>query len=341
MNKSAKSIIQFFVFLAIGVLLVWLSLKQVAPHKEEVLNAFRSADYFWVVVSLLVSLFSHFLRAYRWNYLLKPLNHKVKLVNANCHVLVGYFANYIPPRIGEVIRCTLAARYDKVPFEVGFGTVITERIVDTFVFIVIFVITLFVEFSNLIGLANHYIFDPLKVKLSGISESPVKLTILLIVVAVCVGGFLFFRKKLAGLLKGKFGNMIKGFGEGLGSIRKMEKPGTFVVLSLLIWASYLFSLFFCFFAISGTSQLGISEALTLLLFGTIGVIVSPGGAGIYQIILTEILLHTYKIDEVSAFALPWLSWGSQFILIATFGVISLIVLPLVNKNKNVVSQPTQ
>lgn len=341
MNKSAKSIIQFFVFLAIGVLLVWLSIKQVAPHKEEVFNAFRNADYFWVVVSLLISLFSHFLRAYRWNYLLKPLNHNVKLVNANCHVLIGYFANYIPPRIGEVIRCTLAARYDKVPFQVGFGTVITERIVDTFIFLAIFVITLFVEFSNLIGLANHYVFDPLKTKLGGISENPTKLIVVIVIGVVCISAFLFFRKKLAGLLKGKFGNVIKGFAEGLGSIRKMEKPGVFIVLSLMIWASYLFSLFFCFFAIKGTSGLSISEALTLLLFGTIGVIVSPGGAGIYQIILTEILLHTYHIEEVAAFALPWLSWGSQFLLIATFGIISLIVLPLVNKNKDVVSQPTQ
>jgi uncharacterized protein (TIRG00374 family) len=336
-NKSAKSAIQFFVFLAIGALLVWLSLKQVAPHKDEVINAFKSADYFWVSISLIVSMFSHFLRAYRWNYLLSPLGQKVKLVNANCHVLIGYFANYIPPRIGEVIRCTLAAKYDKVPFEIGFGTVITERIVDTFIFLFIFVITLFVEFSNLFGLANHYIFDPLQIKLAGISQSPTKLIIVLSIGVILLGAFLFFRKKLAGLLKGKFGKMLKGFAEGLGSIRKMEKPWTFVALSLLIWASYLFSLYFCFFAIAGTSGLGVSEALTLLLFGTLGVIVSPGGAGIYQIILTEILLHTYHIENVAAIALPWLSWGSQFVMLVILGVISLIVLPIINRNKYVVS----
>jgi hypothetical protein len=195
-NKSAKSAIQFFVFLAIGALLVWLSLKQVAPHKDEVINAFKSADYFWVAISLIISMFSHFLRAYRWNYLLSPLGQKVKLVNANCHVLIGYFANYIPPRIGEVIRCTLAAKYDKVPFEIGFGTVITERIVDTFIFLFIFVITLFVEFSNLFGLADHYIFSPLQNKLGGLSESPAKLIVLLTIGLISIVAFLFFRKKL-------------------------------------------------------------------------------------------------------------------------------------------------
>ena len=80
---------------------------------------------------VLVSLFSHFLRAYRWNYLLKPAGYTVKTSNAIGAVLVGYFANYGLPRMGEITRCTLVTRYDKVPFEVALGTVITERIIDT------------------------------------------------------------------------------------------------------------------------------------------------------------------------------------------------------------------
>lgn len=337
MNKSTKSILQVVFFLAIGTLLVWLSLKQVGPHKEDVINAFRNANYFWVIISLIVSIFSHFLRAYRWNYLLKPLGYKVNLVNASCHVLIGYFANYIPPRLGEVVRCTLASKYDKVPFQVAFGTVITERIVDTFVFAAIFVFTLFFEFSNLIGLANEYIFDKVKPKLQGLFNNPLKLIIVIAVIVILTSAFFYFRKRMASLLKGKFGNIMKGFAEGLGSIRKMEKPLGFVILSFLIWASYFYSLYFCFFAIPGTSGLGQSEALTLLLFGTFGVILSPGGIGAYQIILTGILLTTYHIDKVSAIALPWLSWGSQFIMLVVLGVASLIVLPIINRNKNVVS----
>ncbi|MDZ4663674.1 MAG: lysylphosphatidylglycerol synthase transmembrane domain-containing protein [Bacteroidota bacterium] len=337
MNKSARSILQLLIFLAIGALLVWLSLRQVAPQKDNVIKAFQSANYFWVIISLVIAVISHMLRAYRWNYLLNPLGHNVGFINANCHVLIGYFANYIPPRLGEVVRCTLAAKYDKVPFEVAFGTVITERIVDTFVFLVIFVFTLFLEFSNLIGLANKYVFDKLSPKLEGLYNNPVKLIIVIASLMIALSVFLFFRKKLANLLKGKFGSIIKGFGEGLGSIRKMERPVMFVILSFLIWTSYFYSLYFCFFAISGTSDLGQSEALTLLLFGTFGVIVSPGGIGAYQIILTGILIGTYHIDEISAFALPWLSWGSQFVMLVVLGVISLIVLPIINRNKNVVS----
>src|SRR4051812_22715939 len=130
MTKNTRSLIQFIVLLGIGVLLIWLSLKQVAPEKDNILNAFRSANYFWIAMSMAIAFFSHFLRAYRWNYLLRPVGHSTRLLNAICYVLVGYFANYGIPRMGEITRCTLAAKYDKVPFEVGFGTVVTERIID-------------------------------------------------------------------------------------------------------------------------------------------------------------------------------------------------------------------
>jgi len=336
--KNTKSIIQFVILLGIGILLIWLSLRKITPQQQgEIFYAFKTADYFWVAVSLLIAFISHFLRAYRWNYLLAPLGYKTKLINANCHVLIGYLANYGIPRMGEVSRCTLAAKYDKVPFEVAFGTVITERIVDFFIFLLIFLLTLAVQFTELIGLANEWVFDPLKIKLSGISQNPVKLIVLISAVIIFVGGFLFLRKRIAGKLKGKFGTIIKGLGEGLGSIRKMKNPIQFVILSLSIWMCYFYSLYTCFFALSGTAHLGHKECLTLLLFGTFGVIFAPGGLGAYPYIISTILITTYGLANVPAIALPWLSWTSQLILILVLGLISLIVLPIYNKEKNVVS----
>ncbi|MCE3227411.1 MAG: hypothetical protein K0S32_1962 [Bacteroidetes bacterium] len=340
--KNTKSIIQFVVLLGIGILLIWLSIRKITPEqKADIFTAFRTADYTWLIISLLVSFISHFLRAFRWNYLLEPLGHRTSLINSTCHVLIGYLANYGIPRMGEVTRCTLAAKYDKVPFEIALGTVITERIVDFFVFLIIFMFTLLVQFQELIGLANKFIFDPLKNKLSGIAQSPVKIIVLALVIVGAIAGFIFLRKKLSSLLKGKLGGIVKGLGNGIGSIRKMKKPVRFVLLSFLIWASYFYSLYFCLLSIKGTSHLGQDECLTLLLFGTFGVIFAPGGLGAYPLILGWILINTYNVGEASAFALPWLSWTSQFILIVTLGTISLVVLPIYNRNKNVVSQPVK
>jgi uncharacterized membrane protein YbhN (UPF0104 family) len=146
--------------------------------------------------------------------------------------------------------------------------------------------------------------------------------------------FLFLRKKVIALLKGKLGNIIKGLGKGIGSIRNMKKPLHFIVLSILIWLCYFYSLYMCFFALSGTENLGQGTCLTLLLFGTFGVILSPGGLGAYPAIISGILITTYSVSEEWAFALPWLAWTSQLILILILGLLSFIILPIYNRKKN-------
>ena len=310
-----------------------------APEKDKIIESFQNANYFWIGLAMFISFFSHFFRALRWNYLLKPLGYSTRLVNATCHVLVGYLANYGIPRMGEVSRCSLAAKYDKVPFEVAFGTVITERIVDFMIFILIFFLTLAFQFTELIGLANKLIFDPLASRFGSASDHPVQITLLLLSIAALSYAAWAFRKKFSTLLMGRVGNVIRGMGKGLGSIRKMKNPWGFVFLSLLIWASYFYSLYVCFFALTSTSHLGQSECLTLLLFGTFGVVLSPGGLGAYPAIIGGILLYTYNIDVAGSFALPWLSWTCQFVLVVVLGLAALIVLPFYNRKRNVVSQP--
>lgn len=337
MNKSTKSIIQFIVLLGVGILLVWLSFRSVWTEKEKILDSFKSANYFWVGISVLISFFSHFLRAYRWNYLLKPAGYSVKPANALGAVLVGYFANYGLPRMGEITRCTLVTKYDDVPFEVALGTVITERIVDMLLLIAIFFITLFAQFSQLKELSVKYLYEPLMLKLNGVSEHPTKFIILISILLVGTIALFLIRKKISGLLKGKFGNIIMGFGKGLSSVKDIDKKFQFIALSLAIWASYFYSLYVCFFAFEGTSHLGQSECLVLLLFGTFGVVFSPGGLGAYPAIVTALLTY-YGIEQISAFSFPWMSWTSQFILIVVLGLLSLILLPIINKSKaNVVS----
>lgn len=339
MNKSTNSIIQFVILLSVGILLTWLSVNSVWGERDKILNSFKTANYFWIGISVLISLFSHFLRAYRWNYLLKPAGYSVKISNAIGAVLVGYFANYGLPRMGEITRCTLVTKYDKVPFEVALGTVITERIVDLILLMIIFVLTLFAQFSQLSGLASEYIFYPFVKKLSRLSSHPTYFILLIILLVLFFVGLFLIRKKIANLFTGKFGVIVKGFAKGLSSVKDMENKFQFIAFSIAIWAAYFYSLYFCFFAFEGTSQLGQSECLVLLLFGTFGVAFSAGGLGAYPAIITALLISTYHVDKISAVAFPWMAWTSQFILIVLLGIISLIVLPLINRNKteNVVS----
>jgi uncharacterized protein (TIRG00374 family) len=333
LNKKTKSVVQFIVLLSIGIVLVWLSFKSVWTEKDRILESFKSANYFWIFISMLISFFSHFLRAYRWNYLLKPTGHSLNIGNSLGSVLVGYFANYGLPRMGEITRCTLVTKYNKVPFEIALGTVITERIVDMFLLIIIFFLTLFAQFRQLKDLTAEYIYQPLLNKFGNFSSNPAKLAILIGALVIVIGGFYFFRKKFSNVFKGKLGNIIKGFAKGLSSVKDVEGKFQFILLSMAIWVSYFYGLYVCFFAFEGTSHLGQSECLVLLLFGTIGVIFTPGGLGVYPALISSLLIYTYHVDQVTAFAFPWMTWTSQFVLIVVSGLISLLVLPIINKSK--------
>lgn len=336
MKAKGKSIIQTVILAALGIVFVWFAYGQIEKNKTEIISAFTNADYFWVFVCAFIGFLSHVVRAYRWKYLLEPLGYKTSFLNAFAAVFIGYFGNYAPVmRLGEVYRATIVDRYEKIPFQTGFGTIITERLVDTLLLFVIFGLTLLFQFSELIGLSNKYIFDPIGEKFGAMST--VKVTVLAVIGIAFIGGIFFLRKKIGGKLQGKFGNFIKGFLDGLLSIRKMKNFGAFAFFSVLIWAMYFYSLYACTNALPETSGVGHKQCLTLMLFGTVGVVFSPGGLGAYHLIVAGILTY-YGIEEGASIALPWLVWTSQFIIITVFGLLSIALLPIINKNKNVVQQ---
>lgn len=335
MTKKTKSIIQYIVFFAIAAVLIWLVSKQVADKKEEIIKAFQTADYFWVGVAGIVSIIGHLLRALRWNYLLEPMGHKARIVNSTGAVFIGYLVNYAVMRMGEISRCTIIAKYDKIPFEKAFGTVITERIVDFILLIIVFGFTLLLQFSELFGLSDQYIFSPLKSKMQVFFDKPILGITALVVMFIGMIGLFLLRKKISKMLTGKFGKTLKGFGQGISSVKQTKNKGMFTLLSLGIWVTYLLGIYFSFFAFKETAHLGIDIALVLLLFGTFGVAFAPsGGLGAYQLILFNVLTF-YLIPTGAAFALPWVIWATQLIVIVVIGLISFIALPIYNKEKNV------
>jgi hypothetical protein len=87
-----------------------------------------------------------------------------------------------------------------------------------------------------------------------------------------------------------------------------------------------------FLCLPGTRELGLDAGLSVLLFATIGIILVPGGIGIYPTIVVGILL-VYNIQETTGYAIGWLIWSAQTIMMLIAGTISLILLPVFNKKK--------
>ena len=168
MTDNIKSIIKFVVFLSIGLGLLALAFVNLDLDYDKVMNGFKSANYFWIGMALLVSVLSHFLRAIRWNQMLEPMGTKPSAIHAFNAVMIGYLFNFAIPRMGEVSRCGVLNRTDKIPINQSLGTVVVERVFDMIILLVVTALVLLLQFDVLFGFFNETFFQPImqKVKMS-------------------------------------------------------------------------------------------------------------------------------------------------------------------------------
>ena len=319
--------------------MIWLALRSLTEEdKATISKAFDETDYFWIIFPTLLSGLSHFLRAMRWRLLIQPLGYTPKLYNTFFALMVGYMANLAIPRLGEVSRCGVLTKYEKIPFTESFGTVIAERAIDLLCLILIFMGTLIFQFEELWGLTNERILNPLSSKLTQLSQNGTFLWVALIVVVLAVVGVAFLIKKSKGVLLKKIKELALGFWDGLKSVKNIKRPYLFVLHTLLIWFLYTYVLYISFSCFKELSVLGFGAALAAMLFGSLGIVFVPGGTGAYQALVTETLTSAYKAPFAFAFAFSWLIWSAQFIFLLLAGVISLILLPVLNREAVVEKQ---
>lgn len=318
--------------MGIGIALVYLIVRKITPVEwQNIKLAALNANYFWVVASLVLSALSHLLRALRWRLLIEPIDKKPGVANTFFAVIIGYMASYAIPRLGEVSRCGVLSKYEKITFAGLVGTVIVERVVDLIMMFLFFVVMIVMNLNSKVytivkAKASTFLED----KWSSIQHSnPV---LLILIAIVLIGGAWFLYKKkdhLFGFAK-KF---INNFLVGIKSVGHLKSPLLFWAYSIAIWIVYLLVAYVCFNCLAETSHLTLSDALIVLIFGTVGVIVpTPGGMGAYQYLVKSVLASVLLISSSNAFTFAWISWGSQLILIVFLGLISLILLPIINKD---------
>jgi len=326
------NILKILFFLGLGIVLIWLALRKTTD--EEFANikiSLLNANYFWISLSIVISGLSHFFRALRWKLLLNPLGYKPKTSNTFFAVMVGYLANFAIHRMGEVTRCGLLTTYEKVPFTTGFGSVISERALDVVCLLIIFFVALGMEFDRISGIANDLVFNTVSEKLHALMQQQTAVIIIVLTLILIAGTLFYFRKKIQSLFSEKAKGFIGGIWNGLISIKNVDKPVLFIIYTLLIWAMYILQVYVCFFAFPETAGLSIMVAVVIVVFGSLGVMATPGGTGAYQLIVIQILTSIYLISYTSSFAFAWAVWTSQFVFIVFTGFLSLILLALLNK----------
>ncbi|PUZ20315.1 hypothetical protein GA0116948_114105 [Chitinophaga costaii] len=331
MSKTLKQVLNIVVFLGIGLLLIWLANHDMtAADRADIVAAFKRANYWLVLPAMIIGVFSHLFRAARWNLLIAPLGFKPRLINSFFSVMVGYLVNLGVPRVGEISRCAVLARYEKIPAEKLIGTLIAERAVDVVCLLLLILATIISQLALLGDLFQEKMI-PLKQKIHNANYVQWLIGLVLLALLVLVLRWLF--KKMGQIkLVQKVRAMARGVMEGLLSIGKMKNKWMFLTYTLLIWGAY-FSMLYCgFFCLEETSHLGLKAAMAVLSMGSIGMIVTPGGIGAYPPLVQETLL-LYNISKNVGKAFGWIIWLAQTILVITLGLISLICLPIVNRER--------
>ncbi len=335
MKKRILTITKYLFFLALGIFLVWFSVKDFTEKdKQDFFASVQAADYKWIFLSIFLGILSHISRAIRWIMLMEPVGYTPGRANTFFAVMVGYLANFAFPRLGEVTRCGVLSKYEKIPFPVAFGTVIAERAVDLICLGIIFLVTFFSMFDSIYGLTDAYILTPLAEKLGRIAGTPLLFWGIIGSLAAIVFLFLLLRNKIGGMLSGKVKEMLKGFWTGLMSIRKMRSPGMFIAHTIFIWVMYYTMLHVCFFSFEETSGMSIGQGMTVLIMGAVGIMFTQGGIGAYHFLVSKTLTSSLAgISIPVAGAFSWVVWASQFVTILLTGVISLILLPILNREQ--------
>lgn len=327
MDKRLKSILQVIVSLAIGFFLIWIIYKDLSEEdKANVVNSFREANYWWIVASMAVAILSHVFRAYRWKYPLEALDLKIDLPSRFAAVMIGYLANLAFPRLGEVTRCAVLARYKKMPFEKLFGTVLAERLVDAILLLMIIILAVVIQVDVLRDfIANS--FGPLLDR----AQNLVLLAMIgIIVLALAFIGWKFLQRSGHPLAL-KFRSKLLGLVDGFATLKHMEGQVGFYFHTLMIWLSYVLMFVLTFNSFPETAQVPLGGMLAAFALGGITIVVVQGGLGAYPLAIM-LILGLYGVSEPLGYAFGWIVWTAQTLMIILAGFLSVIALPLLNTN---------
>ncbi len=264
--------------------------------------------------------------------MLRPIGYNPSYWNTFFSVMIMYFFNLFVPRLGEVTRCSILAKYENVPVEKSIGTMVTERLIDVICLGLVVLITLL-----LMGKANFLaMYDTFQQKTAGLSGGTIS-TILkwsipfLIIFGILGYSLLFIRKHGVDALKEQMKNRIRSLMTSVFSVKDVKEIPQFLVLTVSLWLTYLVMFYINYKALPETSSLPIVSALLCLIFGPMAVVITPGGIGIFPIIIQTILV-TFGVNPNSALAIGMIAWAVQTIGMLLGGMLSLLLLNLLNKD---------
>jgi glycosyltransferase 2 family protein len=321
LKKQISKWLTILIPLFIGIGIIYYQYTTLKPDEiDKIKRSFQKADYSFIVLSLMIACVGYWSRAYRWKFALNHLGYQTKFHNNFFTVCVSYLVNLTVPRSGEISRAALLKKYENVPFDKAFGTIVAERIVD----LLIFLLFVFIGFISQFDAIYQFLLSK-NVSLQyliyyGIAAIAMGVIFLLIWIYAEWPIILKLKKKLSGLI------------EGMTTVLKMKDKWKYIFHSFFIWITYLTMFYVAIFALPETAEISFDIIIMGFIFGSLAVGFSNGGLGAYPFSIA-LIFSLYGISNDIGIAFGWLVWTSQTILAILLGLISYVLLPVLNRNK--------
>ena len=323
--RISKKIVKTVFPLIIGVVVLWLLYKDTDMAKLWQIT--KSANFTIIAYSLLFGLAGNIFRALRWELTIQSVGYYPKRMSLIYAVLGNYALNFVLPRAGEVWRCGVVTKYDKVPFSTTFGTLIVDRFFDVvamgFIMILCFLLDLNFFFSYLkmnpeLGAGIISTFSSFWFYAS--------ITIFFIVL------YVLFRYLPNFYLIQKIKLFYGGMKRDILTVWKMKQKSLFILYTILCWVGYYLYFYLCFYAFGFTENLGPVAGLIVFAMSSLGVAApTQGGIGAWHfMVITSLLVYGVSWEQGSAFAGAIFTIQSAWLIL--IGIFSIFAIQYVKRD---------
>lgn len=339
MKVTYKDILKLLISVIITVWVVWGLVNSDDFDLDSLWSELQSVEYGWVLLSILISVFSHALRAYRWTLLLNTEGYRPGVFTTYLAVMIGYLANMAIPRMGEVARCTVLHQEEKIPVSFSLGTVITDRLLDLLMLGLLTAFLLMMQFDLLEGFFVEFIEE----------KAPSVMERLPYIIAAGILGlitliYLIRKAKIEenkNSILYKIASFVTQMISGVSAVTRVKNQTLFWLSTFGIWLAYFLMLYVISFGYEPTDDLSLMAGVAVLVMGSLGMATPVNnGIGAYQYFVGQILI-VYGIANNDGLVFAIVSHGSQLFSVVIIGILSLLILNFRKRKKSRVTEQSE
>lgn len=333
--------IRYVLPVALTVLLVVYMFKKV--NFSEMLDLIKhGVDYWWILLAMGISVFSHVFRAARWRLQLSALGIKPPFMDLCCSIFGCYALNLVFPRLGEVWRCTYVASSQKASFTSVLGSMIGDRLADTLMVLLLLLLCLIVAAPALEAFLTRYPVG------QGIVDLLSQVWFWATIVAGVLACVLLLRIFRDSKIVGKIKEMALSLWKGFSVVARMKGRWKFLFYTLCIWGCYYFQLYVAFYAFDFTRALchgegmafGLTPCLVAFVLSSISMAIpSNGGLGPWNLAIM-FGLAVYGVSDAEGTAFSMLQWSGQTVMLIILGIYTMAYISMNRKGKGSLAKET-